>query len=84
MAHRSGKPLPKYDVRTLISISSKIKKKASLEKELNQVVRKAPTGKMKLIIDKKPEGTTSPNLADCVMMDFWPVSTYDTSNRWVA
>ncbi|WP_283842681.1 hypothetical protein [Bradyrhizobium sp. JYMT SZCCT0428] len=40
---------------------------------------------MKLIIDKHPEGTRSPNLADAVVMCFWPVDelAYDSSFEWV-
>ena len=41
--------------------------------------------RMKLIIDKQPEGTRSPNLADAVVMAYWPVDelAYDTSFEWV-
>jgi hypothetical protein len=41
--------------------------------------------RMKLIIDKQPEGTRSPNLADAVVMAYWPVDelAYDTSMEWV-
>jgi phage terminase large subunit len=36
---------------------------------------------MRLVIDKQPEGTRSPNLADAVVMCYWPVDelAYDTS-----
>jgi phage terminase large subunit len=39
---------------------------------------------MKLVIDKKPEGTRSPNLADAVVMCYWPVAdcVYDRM-EWV-
>jgi hypothetical protein len=31
-----------------------------------------------MVIDKTPEGTKSPNLADAVMMDYWPIASgYD-------
>jgi hypothetical protein len=30
---------------------------------------------MKLVIDKAPEGTRSPNLADAVVMAFFPVKS---------
>ena len=41
--------------------------------------------RMKLVIDKQPEGTKSPNLADAVAMAYWPVDSmaYDTSMDWV-
>ena len=32
--------------------------------------------RMKLVIDKQPEGTMSPNLADAVVMAYWPVDSY--------
>jgi hypothetical protein len=41
--------------------------------------------RMQLIINKQPEGTRSPNLADAVVMAYWPVDAhaYDTSYAWV-
>ena len=40
---------------------------------------------MRLMINKQPEGTRSPNLADAVVMAYWPVvnSLYDSSMEWV-
>jgi hypothetical protein len=34
------------------------------------------------VVDKTPEGTRSPNLADAVMMCYWPIkgSTYSLDN----
>jgi phage terminase large subunit len=29
--------------------------------------------RMQLLIDKQPEGTRSPNLADAIVMAYWPV-----------
>jgi len=43
-----------------------------LEKELTQVTSDK-NGAMKQIIDKKPDGMKSPNLADCVVMCYFPV-----------
>jgi phage terminase large subunit len=39
---------------------------------------------MRLVIDKQPEGTRSPNLADAAVMCYWPVGdgVYD-SMEWV-
>ena len=67
----------RYPEDELISISSAIPKEIryQLEKELIQVVRKQRTGSMKMIIDKNPPGTRSPNLADATMMAFHPVPT---------
>ena len=28
---------------------------------------------MKLVIDKAPDGTRSPNMADAIVMSFWPI-----------
>jgi hypothetical protein len=41
--------------------------------------------RMQLIVDKQPEGTRSPNLADAVVMAYWPVDAhaYDSSFAWV-
>lgn len=46
-----------------------------LKKELSQPVRKKESGRMRMIVDKVPDGTKSPNLADCVMQLYWPVTT---------
>jgi len=33
---------------------------------------------MKLVVDKSPEGTRSPNLADAVVMAYWPMVKHVT------
>jgi phage terminase large subunit len=40
--------------------------------------------RMRLVIDKQPDGTRSPNLADAVVMAYWPVADglYDSMD-WV-
>jgi hypothetical protein len=39
---------------------------------------------MRLVIDKQPEGTRSPNLADAVVMACWPVvNNMYISMEWV-
>jgi hypothetical protein len=37
---------------------------------------------LKLVVDKSPPGTKSPNLADAVVMAFWPIrnSRYTLAN----
>lgn len=63
-----------FDPDEIISISSEIPNHLKLVTELSQPRRKQnDAGKM--LIDKKPEGTPSPNMADCVMMLFAPEST---------
>lgn len=61
-----------YDPDTLISLDSTMPKLRQLEKELCQVTA-GPGARLKLLINKTPEGTKSPNLADAVMMCFWPM-----------
>lgn len=63
-----------YDPDSLISLDSRLKRLRQLEKELCQVTA-SRGAKLKLVIDKTPPGTKSPNLADAVMMDFWPVNS---------
>ena len=66
-----------YDPDSLISIDSKISNLHKLEKELCQVTA-SKGARLKMVIDKTPPGTKSPNLADAVMMDYWPLSSgYD-------
>ena len=56
----------------LISIDSRIPLLRKLEKELSQpTISKG--ARMKLVVDKTPPGTKSPNIGDCVMMAYWPM-----------
>lgn len=71
-----------YDSDELISIDSTIPLLRKLQKELSQstVSRGA---KLKLLINKTPDGTKSPNLADAVAMCYFPVpssSSYTLDN----
>lgn len=63
-----------YDPDTLISIDSRINGLRKLEKELCQVTA-SRGARLKMVIDKTPPGTKSPNLADAVMMDYWPMTS---------
>lgn len=68
--------LHEYPVDELISIDTKkipANLLRKLEKELIQVTKKQSTRTLKMVINKAPEGTTSPNLADSVMMAYWPI-----------
>lgn len=66
-----------YDPDSLISLDSSLKLLRKLEKELCQVTA-GQGASLKMVIDKTPEGTKSPNLADAVMMAYWPIkSGYD-------
>lgn len=68
-----------YTPSELISIPSDLPRRLQLMKELSQATMSQATGTMKLKIDKAPQGTKSPNLADSLVMAFWPVrgSTYN-------
>ncbi|MBV9982274.1 hypothetical protein [Bradyrhizobium sp.] len=56
----------------LISIDSRIPLLRKVEKELSQpTISKGPS--MKLVVDKTPEGTKSPNVGDSIMMVYWPI-----------
>jgi phage terminase large subunit len=56
----------------LISIPSDLPLLRTLQKELSQPTMSRGT-RMRLMIDKQPEGTRSPNLADAIVMAYWPV-----------
>lgn len=57
----------------LISLPSGMPKLQQLQKELSQATASRTTASLKLVVDKSPPGTRSPNLADAVVMAFWPV-----------
>jgi len=73
-----------YSQGELISLPSDLPLLRTLQKELSQPTMSKGT-RMKLVIDKQPEGTKSPNLADAVVMAYWPVDSfaYDTSFDWL-
>lgn len=68
-----------YDPSDLISIPSGLPNRVRLMKELSQATMSQAAGTLKLKIDKSPDGTKSPNLADSLVMAFWPMrgSTYN-------
>ena len=74
----------KFDHDDLISLPSTLPLLRTLQKELSQPTASKGT-RMRLVIDKQPEGTRSPNLADAVEMAYWPVvnTLYDSSMEWV-
>lgn len=65
-----------YPVDELVSIDSKIKLLHQLKKELAQVTV-VQNSALKTIIDKKPDGMPSPNLADATIMAFFPAEDTD-------
>lgn len=70
-----------YDPDDIVSIDSKMENLHNLVKELSQpTAGKGAT--MKLVVNKTPDGTRSPNLADAAIMSLWPVT--DNSYDWIA
>lgn len=66
------------DTDELISIDSAsftTEELAQLIKELSQATSSLSPGRLKLMVNKTPEGTRSPNMADAVVMAYWPVSS---------
>jgi phage terminase large subunit len=62
----------------LISLPSTLTLLRKLQKELSQPTA-SQGARLKLLVDKKPEGTRSPNLADSVVMVFWPIKPIPTA-----
>lgn len=63
-----------YNVDDLISLPSNLKLIRKIEKELSQPTA-SQGARMKMVIDKAPEGVRSPNLADAIVMAYWPVNS---------
>ena len=61
-----------YNEDELISLPSTLPFLRTLEKELSQPTS-GRNSRLKLLVNKTPEGTRSPNLADAVMMAYWPI-----------
>jgi phage terminase large subunit len=62
----------KYDPDLLISLDSTLPLIRKIEKELAQPTFDKATGTLKMVVEKKPEGTKSPNLADAIVMCYFP------------
>ena len=60
-----------FDHKDLISLDSKMTRIHELKMELSQAVYK-PSANGKTMVDKKPEGALSPNLADAVVIRYCP------------
>jgi len=63
-----GKP---YDIDKIISINPNIPELQKLSTELSQPTYSLSNGK--ILVNKQPDGTLSPNLADSVMINYAPV-----------
>lgn len=68
----------KYNPDELISIDSRITLLEQLKKELIQPTV-GHSSRLKLLIEKKPDGMRSPNLADSGVMAFFPVTDTSTT-----
>lgn len=66
-----------YEASELISLPSDLPNLRQIEKELSQATMKQ-SASLKLMIDKAPEGTRSPNMADAIVMAYWPVTRSKT------
>lgn len=76
--HKAVNEGQEYKPDDLISLPSGMPGLSTLRKQLSQPTR-GRTGALKMLVNKTPEGTRSPNMADAVMMAFWPV---DTAQRY--
>lgn len=63
----------KYPPSELISLDSTLPRLHELKNELSQAQYKSSDKNGKTIVDKKPSGASSPNLADALVMCFNPV-----------
>ncbi|MGH6971716.1 MAG: hypothetical protein ACREEQ_08900, partial [Caulobacteraceae bacterium] len=64
----------------LISLPSDLPSLRQVEKELCQATHSA-SERLRLVIDKAPAGARSPNLADAIVMAFWPVPRPQPARR---
>jgi phage terminase large subunit len=63
-----------YNFDELISLPSYLPNLGTIRKELSQpTVSKGM--RLKLMVDKTPEGTKSPNMGDAIVMLYWPMPT---------
>jgi hypothetical protein len=69
-AYKARKGLP-YDAEMLISLPRDLTNLLQIEEELTQPHQKT-SGTGKTMVDKQPDGAKSPNLADAIMMVYFP------------
>ena len=61
-----------WSADNLISLPSDLPTIRKVEKELAQPTS-GQSASLKMMVNKKPPGTRSPNLADAIVMAFWPL-----------
>lgn len=66
----------RYDPAELISLPSELPSLSTVRKQLSQATR-GRSGALKMLVNKTPNGSRSPNMADALVMAFWPVNTFD-------
>lgn len=64
-----------HDPDEMISLDSTMPLLRQIEKELAQPTI-SPNGALKQVVDKKPDGTRSPNIADAIVMCYFPVEHF--------
>ena len=79
--HRAVTEGIKYSPDQLISLPSTIPRLHQLKKELSQATASRSSGAMKLVVNKTPPGTRSPNLADSVVMAYYPIAAKPATIR---
>jgi phage terminase large subunit len=82
--HRAITEGIKYPVEDMICIASETPHLDQIKKELSQPTKGLSTD-LKLLINKTPKGTRSPNLGDGIMMCYHPAISYmyDSTMSWV-
>lgn len=63
-----------YPMDEMISLPSDLPKLQTIRKELSQATR-GSSGALRMVVNKSPEGTRSPNIADAIMMAYHPLPT---------
>ena len=81
-AHKARRGLP-YDADMLISIPRDLPNLLQLEQEITQPQHKtSATGKT--MVDKQPDDARSPNLADAVVMAYYPIEKKQAQTKTTA
>ena len=71
-AIKNGEPIPDYKADELISLDSAMPLLMQLMKELAQPTKGESTS-LQMLVNKTPDGMKSPNLADAVVMAYFPI-----------
>jgi len=71
-----------YDADQLISLPADLPYLQQLCEEISQPEQK-PSATGKVMVDKQPDGARSPNLADSVVMAYWPARQAGYSLDWL-